>query len=87
MYITTAVRRRDPLVSLFNDFFNESFAIEPWSRAAQAPSTGAQAAPVARARMDVIDKGTGYEVVVANTDYRSEQLVASIRLMIGRRTS
>lgn len=27
----------------------------------------------------------GYEVVVANTNYRSEQLVASIHLMIGRR--
>src|SRR5579871_1209782 len=27
----------------------------------------------------------GYEVVMANTDYRSEQLVSSIRLMIGRR--
>src|SRR5215470_14955908 len=29
----------------------------------------------------------GYEVVAANTDYRSEQLVASIRLMIGRRVA
>ena len=29
----------------------------------------------------------GYEVVVANTDYRSEQLVASVRLMIGRRVA
>jgi DNA-binding LacI/PurR family transcriptional regulator len=29
----------------------------------------------------------GFEVVVANTDYRSEQLVASIRLMIGRRVA
>lgn len=29
----------------------------------------------------------GYEVFVANTDYRSEQLVASIRLMIGRRVA
>ncbi len=29
----------------------------------------------------------GYEVVVANTDYRSEQLVSSIRLMIGRRVA
>ena len=29
----------------------------------------------------------GYEVVVANTDYRSEQLVANIRLMIGRRVA
>jgi DNA-binding LacI/PurR family transcriptional regulator len=29
----------------------------------------------------------GYEVVMANTDYRSEQLVNSIRLMIGRRVA
>jgi DNA-binding LacI/PurR family transcriptional regulator len=29
----------------------------------------------------------GFEVVVANTDYRPEQLVASIRLMIGRRVA
>ena len=29
----------------------------------------------------------GYEVLLANTDYRSEQLVASIRLMIGRRVA
>src|SRR5947208_9834438 len=27
----------------------------------------------------------GFEVVMANTDYRSEQLVTSVRLMIGRR--
>ncbi len=29
----------------------------------------------------------GFEVVMANTDYRSEQLVTSIRLMIGRRVA
>jgi len=29
----------------------------------------------------------GYEVFMANTDYRAEQLVASIRLMIGRRVA
>ena len=29
----------------------------------------------------------GFEVVMANTDYRSEQLVASVRLMIGRRVA
>src|SRR3984893_12357722 len=29
----------------------------------------------------------GFEVLVANTDYRSEQLVNSIRLMIGRRVA
>src|ERR1035438_3724209 len=27
----------------------------------------------------------GYEVVMANTDYRTSELVASVRLMIGRR--
>src|SRR5437868_5467740 len=30
---------------------------------------------------------SGFEVVVANTDYRSSQLVNSIRLMIGRRVA
>src|SRR5579871_5498465 len=29
----------------------------------------------------------GYEVLVANTSYRSEQLVSSVRLMIGRRVA
>src|SRR5580658_8638374 len=29
----------------------------------------------------------GYDVVMANTDYESEQLVTSIRLMIGRRVA
>jgi LacI family transcriptional regulator len=29
----------------------------------------------------------GYEVVMANTDYRAEQLVSSVRLMIGRRVA
>jgi DNA-binding LacI/PurR family transcriptional regulator len=29
----------------------------------------------------------GYEVIMANTDYRSEQLVASVRLMIGWRVA
>jgi len=29
----------------------------------------------------------GYEIVMANTDYRSEQLVTSVRLMIGRRVA
>lgn len=32
-------------------------------------------------------RASGYEVVVANTDYSSEQLVASIRMMIGRRVA
>jgi DNA-binding LacI/PurR family transcriptional regulator len=37
-----------------------------------------------------VEKGAhsrGYEVVMANTDYRAEQLVSSVRLMIGRRVT
>ncbi len=78
MYITTAVRRRDPLVSLFNDFFNDSFAIAPWSSAAQSESAGAQAAPVARAKMDVTDKGAGYEVVVDLPGVKREDINVSV---------
>ena len=37
--------------------------------------------------MEIEAQAAGYEVVVANTDYRSEQLVASIRSMIGRRVA
>ena len=37
--------------------------------------------------LEVDCRNNGYEVLVANTDYRSEQLVASIRLMIGRRVA
>ena len=37
--------------------------------------------------MEADAHAAGYEVVVANTDYRSEQLVTSIRLMIGRRVA
>ncbi len=37
--------------------------------------------------VEVDARAQGYEVVVANTDYRPEQLVASIRLMIGRRVA
>ena len=32
-------------------------------------------------------RAEGYEVFMANTDYRAEQLVSSIRLMIGRRVA
>jgi DNA-binding LacI/PurR family transcriptional regulator len=32
-------------------------------------------------------RAEGYDVIMANTDYRSEQLVTSIRLMIGRRVA
>lgn len=37
--------------------------------------------------LEIDCRNNGYEVLIANTDYRSEQLVASIRLMIGRRVA
>jgi len=37
--------------------------------------------------LEIDCRNNGYEIFVANTDYRSEQLLASIRLMIGRRVA
>src|ERR1700741_2779110 len=75
MYITTAFRRRDPLVALFNDFFNDSFAFAPKSA---AQSAGTPVAAVTRARMDVIDRGTGYEVVVDLPGVKRDDINVSI---------
>jgi DNA-binding LacI/PurR family transcriptional regulator len=37
--------------------------------------------------VEAVAHAQGYELIMANTDYRSAQLVASIRLMIGRRVA
>ena len=37
--------------------------------------------------VEVMAHARGYEIVVANTDYNAEQLVKSVRLMIGRRVA
>jgi HSP20 family protein len=52
-----SVRRSDPFGSLVDDVFNDFF-----QRAAALPTRGGDGATVARARMDVVDKGDKFEI-------------------------
>lgn len=52
-----SVRRSDPFGALVDDVFSDFF-----QRAGMMPARGAEAATVARARMDVVDKGDKFEV-------------------------
>lgn len=54
-----SVRRGDPFSSLVDDVFNDFF-----QRSGVAPVRGADAPSVARARMDVLDKGDAFEIRV-----------------------
>lgn len=65
--------RREPLGSLFDEFFNDVFARAgvPAARTAELPSA-------VRARMDVIDKGDKYEVVVDLPGVKKEDIQVTI---------
>lgn len=52
-----SVRRSDPFGALVDDVFSDFF-----QRAGMMPARGAEASTVARARMDVVDKGDKFEV-------------------------
>ena len=52
-----SVRRSDPFGALVDDVFSDFF-----QRAGMMPAQGAEAPTVARARMDVVDKGDRFEV-------------------------
>ncbi|HUN92960.1 MAG TPA: Hsp20/alpha crystallin family protein [Burkholderiaceae bacterium] len=52
--------RRQPIGSLFDDFFNDWFNLNAGPLAARS----AELPAVARARMDVLDKGANYEIRV-----------------------
>lgn len=54
-----SVRRGDPFGSLVDDVFNDFF-----QRASLPPTRNAEVPSVARARMDVVDKGGAFEVKV-----------------------
>lgn len=53
-----SVRRNDPFSALVDDVFNDFF------QRAAVPARGGDGVAVARARMDVVDKGDQYEVRV-----------------------
>lgn len=54
-----SVRRSDPFSSLVDDVFNDFF-----QRSGVAPGRSPDAPTVARARMDVLDKGDKFEITV-----------------------
>lgn len=65
--------RRDALGSLFDDFFNDVF-----TRGALAPMRTGELPAAARARMDVIDKGDRYEVLIDLPGVRKEDIQVTI---------
>ena len=66
----SAIIRRDPLGSLFDDFFSDYFTRSGWpaaTRSADRPAT-------ALARMDVVDRGDRYTVTVDLPGVKKEDI-------------
>jgi HSP20 family protein len=92
--LTTPLTRRDPVYpltpfgALFDEFFNDSL----WSRPlfsplaissalpafSAVPALPADYAPVARARMDVLDKGDSFLVTIEMPGVRKDDIVINI---------
>ena len=65
--------RRDAFPSLFDEFFNDFF-----QRAGVPAARGSELPAAVRARMDVIDKGDRYEVLVDLPGVRKEDIQANV---------
>jgi HSP20 family protein len=65
--------RRDPFGLLFDDFFDDAWMRPEWrmTRLADMPS-------VARARMDVVDKGNAFEITVDLPGVKKEDINVSV---------
>jgi len=68
-----SVRRSDPFSSLVDDVFNDFF-----QRAGVVPTRGGESPAVARARMDVVDKGDKFEIKVDLPGVRKEDINVSV---------
>jgi HSP20 family protein len=68
------VLRREPVGSLFDEFFSDFFNRTGWS----APARTAQLPAAVRARTDVVDKGDKYAVSVDLPGVRKEDIQISI---------
>jgi len=66
--------RREPLGSLFDEFFSDFFNRAGWT----VPARGAELPASVRARMDVVDKGDKYEVAVDLPGVRKEDIQVSV---------
>jgi HSP20 family protein len=67
------LRRNDPFGALVDDVFNDFF-----QRAGLVPTRGAEGATVARARMDVVDKGEKFEVKLDLPGVSKDEINVSI---------
>ncbi len=70
---TTPLARRDLFGSLFDDFFNDA-----WMRPGWMPARMAEMPAVARARMDVVDKGNAFEITVDLPGVKKEDINVSV---------
>jgi HSP20 family protein len=68
-----ALRRGDPFGALVDDVFNDFF-----QRAGVVPTLSGDTSAVARARMDVIDKGDKYEIKVDLPGVGKEDINVSV---------
>jgi hypothetical protein len=68
-----SVRRSDPFGSLVDDVFNDFF-----QRTGVLPTRGGDGATVARARMDVVDKGDKFEIKVDLPGVSKEDINVSV---------
>jgi HSP20 family protein len=69
--MANALMRRDPFGSLFDDFFGDFFVRPGLPLARDVPT-------VARARMDVIDKGDRFQVLVDLPGVKKEDIQVTI---------
>lgn len=89
--LTTPLTRRDPVYpltpfsALFDEFFNDSLWSRPLfsplaisSALSAVPALPADYAPVARARMDVFDKGDSFFVTIEMPGVRKDDIVINI---------
>lgn len=67
------LRRNDPFGALVDDVFNDFF-----QRAGMAPPRGGDGATVARARMDVLDKGEKFEIKLDLPGVSKDEINVSI---------
>jgi HSP20 family protein len=67
------LRRDDPFGALVDDVFNDFF-----QRSGLVPARGADGATVARARMDVVDKGEKFEIKLDLPGVSKEEINVSI---------
>jgi HSP20 family protein len=72
--LMTPLARRELFGSLFDDFFNDAWTLPAWAAAGRMPETST----IARARMDVTDKGEKFEIKVDLPGVKKEDIEVAI---------